>query len=73
VSDDQLSTREVAALAGIEAPTLRAYVTRGQAPKPDGRVGGSNWWWRSTIEQWLDNRPGPGWRHGISDLNSREH
>jgi predicted DNA-binding transcriptional regulator AlpA len=59
---DQLSSQEAAALAGIAASTWRDYVADGRAPKPDGKIGGSNWWYRSTVEQWNANRPGRGAR-----------
>jgi hypothetical protein len=62
MTDDQLTARQVAAMAGIEPGTLRKYVTLGLAPAPDGQLGTQNWWHRSTVEHWLRNRPGRGAR-----------
>lgn len=59
---DQLSAREAAALAGLQASTWDAYVTRGYAPEPDGRLGNQRWWYRSTVETWMATRPGRGAR-----------
>lgn len=46
----------VAALAGVSAATVRAYLTRRQMPAPAGRVGGSPVWPRAVIERWLRTR-----------------
>ncbi len=58
-STDQFTVRDVAELLGIEPVTFRAYVSRGQAPKPDGHIDARTpYWSRSTIEIW---RPGTTW------------
>jgi len=56
VSEDQLSSREAAALVGIQPSTWRDYVADGRAPKADGRIGSSDWWWRTTIEKYKQQR-----------------
>lgn len=68
MTEDQLTNAECAALAGITPGTWRDYVARGRAPGPDGRLGGTPWWWRSTVETWLGGRPGQGAR---TDLRKR--
>lgn len=44
--------------------TFRAYVSRGQAPEPDGResLSGKPWWWPETIRTWQRQRLGRGRR-----------
>jgi predicted DNA-binding transcriptional regulator AlpA len=59
---DRLTARECASLAGVKASTWDAYVTRGYAPPADGRLGNQRWWLRSTVEQWMQSRPGQGAR-----------
>jgi hypothetical protein len=57
-----------AARAGVKPGTWRSYVARGQAPEPDGyeEVSGTPWWWPTTIDFWLVNRPGPGTRTDLT-------
>lgn len=62
----QLTRAEVAELVGISPDTWSAYVTREQAPVPDGHLGRTPWWWSTTIERWQAKRKGPGW-HGSHD------
>jgi predicted DNA-binding transcriptional regulator AlpA len=64
---DQLTAKEAAALAGVQPSTWDAYITRGRAPKADGRLGNQRWWYRATVEQWMRDRPGRGAR---TDLTS---
>lgn len=54
----QLDYAAVAARAGVVVSTLRRYASQGRMPAPDGRVGGSPWWWDTTITAWLAARPG---------------
>jgi len=49
---DQLTVTDIAALLGIKPATWRAYVSRGQAPPPDGHLGRTPWWRRLTIAAW---------------------
>jgi hypothetical protein len=53
-----------AQIAGITPATWRSYVSRGEAPPPDGReaISGTPWWRVSTIERWMRSRPGQGSR-----------
>jgi hypothetical protein len=43
-------------MAGITPDTLDTYKRDGRAPKPDGYLGRSPWWWESTISRWLRTR-----------------
>ena len=61
-TDDRLTARQAAALAGVQPSTWTSYVSRQQAPAADGQFGNQNWWLRSTVETWLANRPGQGAR-----------
>lgn len=50
---ERLTASAAARLAGIQPATFRAYVSRGQAPEPDGHIDGRTpYWLRATIEQW---------------------
>ena len=55
-----LTTREAATLAGVTPASWRSYVSRGDAPQPDGRLGVTPWWRESTIRRWQKSRPGQG-------------
>lgn len=57
---DQLTTAEVAELAGISPASVHRYRLRGAVPEPDGYVGRTPWWKRETIDEWLATRPKPG-------------
>ena len=48
----RLTAREVAEAVGIAPSTFRAYVARGQAPKPDETIGRSAIWYDTTIARW---------------------
>ena len=54
----------VAALLEVAPATISSYVSRGQMPPPDLRLGSAPVWYRETIERWLESRPGQGWRKG---------
>lgn len=60
MTPDQLTTDDVAALAGVLPASVRRYRLRGTFPRPDGYVGRTPWWRRRTVERWLATRPGPG-------------
>jgi len=68
MEDERLAVRAAAELAGVAVDTWRAYVTRGHAPVPDGvdSVFGRRYWLRSTVERWLQERPGQGARRDLS-------
>lgn len=58
MTTDKLTATSVAAMLGIQPVTFRAYVSRGQAPPPDGRYDKRTpYWLRSTIETWQASRP----------------
>lgn len=61
---DQLVIEDFAEALDVKLPTLRAYMARGQVPPPDGRLGDTPWWYRSTVEAHANTRPGRG-RHRI--------
>lgn len=63
VEDEKLRTAQIAERLGITSSTWSSYVTRGQAPKPDGHYDGRTpWWLASTVEAWHASRPGRGVR-----------
>lgn len=74
VTDRKLYARDAAVLAGVTYDCWRGYVNRGQAPPPDGtdidKKAGRlrRYWWDTTVQTWLDNRPGQGAR---TDLTRR--
>jgi hypothetical protein len=60
---DKLRSADAAELAGIGLSTWSSYVSRKQAPEPDGHYDlRTPWWYRSTIENWKASRPGQGAR-----------
>jgi predicted DNA-binding transcriptional regulator AlpA len=60
-TDGPLSYEEVAAITGLTAATLRFYRSKGLLPEPDASpVPDRPRWRRSTIDNWLANRPGRG-------------
>lgn len=60
----RITRKQFADMAGIAPNTLSGYVTRGQAPQPDGYddLHGFPWWYQATADAWLTNRPGQGAR-----------
>jgi DNA-binding transcriptional MerR regulator len=46
------TTRDVAEHLQITEATVRAYLARGQMPRPDQRYGRTNLWRPATIERW---------------------
>lgn len=63
---DKLRSAAAAELAGVQVSTWSAYVSRRQAPEPDGHYDlRTPWWYRSTIETYLGNRPGQGSRRHV--------
>ena len=71
-NEDQLSSQEAASLIGIAPSTWRDYVAKGVAPRPDGKIGNSNWWHRSTVERWVASRPGRGSRTDLRAAGERQ-
>lgn len=70
--DDLLDTGDVAALVGVKPATIRQYAHRGDMPKPDRIIGRSPAWRRSTIQRWLDTRPGQGAGGGRPPKSDRQ-
>jgi len=59
VTDEQLTTAQVADRVGISTSTWSSYVTRGQAPPADGRYDKRTpWWYAATVDAWNSTRPG---------------
>lgn len=58
--DVQMDRAAVARRAGLKVTSIDTYQRRGSIPPPDGMLGRSPWWWSSTIERWLADRPGVG-------------
>lgn len=58
---ERLDYKQAAALVGVKPKTWLSYVARGQAPAPrkDPKTG-RNYWLRSTVEKWMENRTGQG-------------
>jgi predicted DNA-binding transcriptional regulator AlpA len=55
-----LTTADIAERLGVAEVTVRAYHSRGQMPKPSGRLGRTPWWWESKLTKWLADRgPAP--------------
>ena len=57
---EQWGYPEVAAHLGTAQSTVRKYAAKEFLPEPDGRIGGSPWWWADTIRAWHEQRPGRG-------------
>lgn len=57
VDRDQLTFDQAAELARLPVQTLRTYRTRNTFPAPDGYLGRTPWWHRSTVLHWLEVRP----------------
>ena len=56
--DELVSRAELAAIGGIAASTLRAYLARGEGdvPLPQASVGGRSVWSRPVAEDWAEQR-----------------
>jgi len=50
-----INEEQAAKAAGLTQNTFRVYRSRGTAPKPDGHLGRTPYWWRTTIEHWRSN------------------
>ena len=64
-----LSYAEIADIIGVSASTLRSYYSTNRMPRPDATIGTTPGWTESTIQTWMQNRPGPGAR---TDLRKKE-
>jgi hypothetical protein len=58
--EDLLDIASAAAHVGVEPETWRVYITRGTAPDPICRVGGSPAWTAAQLDAWERERPGQG-------------
>lgn len=58
---DHLTRQDIADLMGwSRADTVTLYLSRGAMPRPDGYLGRTPYWKRSTITRWAEKRRGPG-------------
>lgn len=57
-----LTGAELAARIGIQTASIYRYRSRGDLPEPDEMIGRSPLWKVETIDAWLKDRPGHGWR-----------
>ncbi|GAB3214295.1 helix-turn-helix transcriptional regulator [Marinactinospora thermotolerans] len=62
MTDDLMSTQDIADRLGVKVSTVRQYKLRGDLPAPLRTIGRSPVWRRETIEAWIASRPGQGWR-----------
>ncbi len=65
--DDFMTSQDIAETLGVKLTTVHQYRTRGELPDPDAHVGRSPVWRKATIEEWLEERPGHGWRKGNTE------
>lgn len=67
-SDDPLiSMREIAEIAGVTPDTVRSYRRQGRLPPPDeDSIQDRPRWRRSTIDAWMESRPGSGARTDLA-------
>ena len=67
MTSDRLSVSSAARRARIATDTFRKYVRNNQAPQPDGidETFGRRFWLVTTIDEWMDNRPGRGFRKDL--------
>lgn len=59
--DPLLNVREAAARIGVQPRTISRYRMRGEFPLPDEVVSGRPRWRGSTLDSWVQTRPG--WEH----------
>lgn len=52
VDCEQWGISDVAHHLEVAAVTVRAYLSRGQMPEPDGHIAGSPWWDADRIRDW---------------------
>lgn len=62
--DGYLTSDQLADKLGIKRGSVHRYRTRGDIPQPDEYVGRTPLWKETSIETWLAERPGQGWRKG---------
>jgi predicted DNA-binding transcriptional regulator AlpA len=60
-NDVQMDRQQFADYIGKPVGTIDTYRQRQRLPEPDGMLGRSPWWWRSSIDHWLKTRPRPGY------------
>lgn len=59
-----LTADELAQRLGIQRTSVHRYRSRGDLPEPDEYAGRTPLWATSSVDAWLEQRPGHGWRKG---------
>lgn len=59
-----LTAEQLAQRLGIQHSSVHRYRSRGDLPEPDEYVGRTPLWATTSVETWLEQRPGHGWRKG---------
>jgi len=64
---EYLTIREVAVVVKVSAATIRSYLSHrtpkwNPFPLPDFEFGGRKGWLRETVDRWMADRPGMGYR-----------
>lgn len=62
--DGYLTAEQLAHRLGIQRSSVHRYRSRGDLPEPDEYVGRTPLWSTSSVDTWLEQRPGHGWRKG---------
>lgn len=62
--DGYLTSDQLAAKLGIKRGSIHRYRTRGNIPAPDEYVGRTPLWREESVNKWMTERPGHGWRKG---------
>jgi hypothetical protein len=57
-----LTVADIAQLLEVAPDTIAAYRHRGYLPEPQAVIGRTPVWSRPIIRQWMESRPGNGWR-----------
>lgn len=60
--DGYLTADEFAQRLGVKRASVHRYRVRGDIPAPDRYVGRTPLWAEASVEAWLRQRPGHGWR-----------
>lgn len=60
-----LDSTACAEMAGVTRGTWNSYWHSGHAPEPEIQLGRSHGWRLETVQEWMQNRPGAGYRSDI--------
>lgn len=56
--EPQMTLKDIASRLGVSLSSASSYKRGPGFPEPDGELGGTSWWWTTTIANWEDV-PGP--------------